>query len=358
MALSDHLATLEDLRRRGKPTADDALAALEAIVARGQAIARAVADYEAKRTRMVAVPFAEVLATVVLIDAFLEAWFADLDYPPTLFMDLRTAAAGLFSLQALRRAFASQASATGSIDNVFVPDANPFVPYRVRQNDTLERIALTCLGDVERAWEILDINRLAYPFLLTDRDFSHGEFSGEFEGGEFLLSGQADRTNVPDNVKVPGDLLWLPSDAVVPDAFQPATIRDVELYGRDLDLTDGVPHFAASGELATVAGVANMQQALRLRIGTLRGELVLHPTYGMEKLLAVGVEGTFANVSLAGIGVARTVMQDPRVTAVRDGHQRFANTINAADMTVRLIGAGGRDLPLNLVLPETVGGPG
>jgi len=358
MALSDHLATLEDLRRRGKPTAEDALAALETIIARGQAIADAVAAYEAQRTRMVAVPFAEVLATTALIDAFLEERFADLDYPPTLFVDLRSAAAGLFSLQALRRAFASQASATGTIDNVFVPDANPFVPYRVRQHDTLERIALACLGDVERAWEILDINHLAYPFFLTDRDFSHGEFSSEFEGGEFLQAGQADRENVPADVKVPGDLLWLPSDARVPDAFQPATVRDVELYGRDLDLTDGVPHFAASGELGTVEGIANMQQALRLRIGTRRGELVLHPAYGMETLLAVGIEGTFANVSLAGIGVARTVMQDPRVSAVRDGHQRFSNTINAADMTVRLIGAGGRDLAMNLVLPETVGGPG
>ncbi len=351
MALSDYLAGIDDLRRRGKPTAAAAYDALATIVARGQLLADAYAAYQSRTARVIAVPFAEVLGTLQRIADFIGSYFADLDFDAGLFLELRDAGAALAQLEPLRLAFASQATATGGIPNVFEPTPAPPIPYRLRQGDTLERLALTYLGDEARAIEIADLNDLGYPFLDTIRDLTHPQFTADEFTAEYELGGEPDRTGVPDDVAVTGQTILLPADATVDDGTRGGfTNRDVELFGRDLAIAAGVLQVAPTGELVTVEGDQNMVQALRQRISTVRGELLLHPEYGIERLLVVGIEGTPANTRFSGLGVARTVVQDPRVTRVGDLAIAFEDTVNTAAMRVGLIG--GRAVPMNLVLPE------
>ena len=354
MTLREHRAVIDDLRRRGKVAAVAAGERLDVIVSRAETIATAVTAYETGSAALVAVPYVEVRTTVRAIEEFVLTYYEDVDYEADLFVQLRALAQQLFSLSMLRHVFASQATLTGAVTNVFVPSDAPLTPYRLRQGDTLERIALETMADVGRVQDIIDLNDLVYPFVLTDRDYVVGDFTPEFDPYGFRVGLTVDRTNVPPGVLVTGEVIYLPSDARVPRAAQ-LTDRDVELWGRDLALDgDGFLAIDANGELQTVAGVDNIRQALAQCIRVVRGELVLHPDYGIERLLAVGIEGTEQNALFSGLEVARTVRRDPRVTGVRNINVSLLDTTNAASMTVGLIGASQATIPLNLVLPESV----
>lgn len=354
MNVAEFLPVLEDLIQRRVSTATAAMVALEHIVTEGRAIATALADEERGATDRVAVPFARVLATALAIEAFLGTYFAELDYPPDLFDSLRAAERGLFDLQVLRRNFADQTRLSAGVDAAVTVGTRSLIPYQIHQGDTLEQLALTFLGDVSRAWEILELNDLVYPFLVTDRDYRPAQYGPQYQYPDYLSIPSVDRTGIPDGVKVTGELLWLPADAAVtPGATATFTALDVELFGRDVRIDDGQLVFDAQGESPTVEGKDNIIQALRQRLATLKGELVLHPDYGMDKFLAVGIEATRANVVLSGVDVARTVKQDPRVTRVRNLHILFEGTTSRADMVVELIGPH-REVPLNAIIPETV----
>lgn len=354
MTLADYLPVLDALR----PTTTSAAAAYDALavlVDRARRIADAVDAYESKVATVVAVPFTEVLATTALMDTFIATYLPELAYPAELFTLVREVQHALYSLHALRLAFASQATATGGVQNVFVPGPAPLLPYRLRQGDSLERLAQRYLGNIERSWDIVDLNGLVYPFIDTVRDYFPIGFEGAEFTEEFRTEVEPDRTGVPDGVAVTGETIWLPSDAALPARdVAMRTDRDVEIFGRDLLLDAGLLVFSGTGDLVTIEGIDNIVQALRNRLATMRGELLLHPDYGMERGLAVGIEGTRSNAIVAGLETARTVRQDPRVAAVRNLEIVFADTINRAGMIVDLIG--GRDVPLNLVLPESTQG--
>lgn len=354
MTLTEFLLELDGLRARGKVAAAAAHAELTAIIARVQTIATAVTAYERRQTQLVAVPYDEVLTTVRDIEAFVGRYYDDLDFSPELFLTLRETTRVLFDLPALRRAFASQAMLTGALTNAFVPSPDPPVPYRLRQNDTLERIALETLGDITRLQDIIDLNDLEYPYLLTDRDYAVAEFTDEFDPASFRTGLAVNRIGVAEHVKVTGETILLPPGAVVPTTAQ-LTDRDVELWGRDIAIDgEGLLAVNADGEFLTVEGADNIVQALHQCIVVTRGELVLHPDYGIQRLLAVGIEGTIPNILFSGYEVARTVREDPRVTHVRDIQVNFRDTVNQASMTVGLIGSAQATIPLNVVLPNTI----
>ena len=356
MALVDHFSTLERLRSRGVAGADDALQQFGTIVRRGEVIRIAVRDHAAGKAKLIAVPFHEVITTVQVIAYFIRTYFPTLAYPPELFADLRAFERSLLDLAALRRSFATQAALTAGKTNAFVPGPAPLLPYRLRQGDTLDRIALRTLGTYERAHEIVELNNLVYPYLDTDRDLTHPSYAiGDFLVEDFeTQGGEPDRTGVADGVKVPGDVIYLPSDARIMTP-EPVHDLDLELWGRDIQVVDGYPVLSTdTGEFQTIQGQNNIVQAVTQRVGSMKGDLPLHPNYGMDQLLAVGIEGTRSNIIASGLETARTVKQDPRVTHVRNIRVLFADTVNTADMSVGLIGSASREIPLNLVVPESL----
>jgi hypothetical protein len=332
MALADFLPAVHALSAM-------AAATLAALVGRGQQVAAALDAVERGKATAIAVARDTVTALATDLAAFHAAYWDDLRYPPELFAALRDAESGLYRLLYYRRSWAvAQGLTSATSPGTAAPlDTRPLVPYLVRGGDTLERLAQRMLGAATRSWEIIDLNDLRAPFLDT-----------------------ADPPAAPASVQVKriGDLLYLPPDATVPSAEQTWTQVDVDLYGRDAalpgcELSLGVLSILID-QLATVEGRFNIVQALTERIGTQEGELVLHPDYGIERRLCVGVEGTEANVALSGMEVARCVSEDPRVVQVSQVKTTLVGTTNTATMNVQVIGPGQRNLPLNVVLPDLV----
>jgi len=356
MALSAYRDALRALSHAPVPPA---VRALDEIVTRGRAIADAFAALEAGRTDVAPTSLDEALAVAALCDAFVQTYFAELDFPPALFEELRTAERELLSVRRLRRLTAAQiALSAGRRNDTLLGTESGLVPYILRHGDTLERLALMTLGDVGRLRELVDLNDLDYPFLLCDRPLAPGDFvvtmPPEFVVGEFQRQPHADRRHVAMRVRVTGDLLMLPPDAIVPAEMATFTALDVELFGRDLWLENGRFQVTQHGEYQTLEAVPNLLQALRHRLATVEGELVLHPAYGMRRALALGVEGTRANVLLSGVETARTVLEDPRIVRVHGLELAFADGVNRATMQAETIGPAQRTIPLNLVIPEVV----
>jgi hypothetical protein len=334
VGLSDYIVDLQALVVAGKHGADDARNALTVLCARGQAIAAALDDVERQKVTTLSIPRDVVLGLATDLATFHRSLWDDLDYPSDMFTALRDAQRALYNLLLYRRGFTTTRGRTAGTSSREYPaaDLRPLVPYIVRPGDTLERLALRLLGDVTRSWEVIDLNELRRPFFDTS---------------------DPPCTTGP-NIARPGDLLYLPPDAIVPQREVTQTQQDADLYGRDMVVyATGYVEIDVD-ELAIVEGVKNITQALYERIATTVGELVLHADYGIEGGLIIGTEGTPDQIAFNGLEVAKTVAQDPRVTRVADVVSAFSGTANKVSMNVYLIGPGERSVPINLVLPDLV----
>lgn len=353
MALSDHVATLDALGRAGKRAAPAILAQLQALIARGKAVAASFDRQERGRTQLLDIARATVTQLAADLDAFFTAYVGDLDLPAELWLDVRAAQTMLYRLLRYERGWASASGLTAGAtsDAAAQLDARRLVPYMVREGDTLERIALATLGSAERAWELIDLNGLQYPFLRTERPFREPSYApGDYDAEAYETTPSPDLAEA--TVRVPGETLWLPPDGTIPEDLGSWTDQDVALFGRDFELRDGFLSITSEGRLRLLEGRNNLVAALLRRIATAQGELVLHPSYGIERLLAVGVEGTPAHVRLSGLMLARSIADDPRVTAVRDLAIRFADGVDQVAVTVAVIGPAQRDVALNLIIPD------
>lgn len=334
MSLTEYLPAVHQLVTECYPGADDTERKLGGLIVRGQAIALALEAVERQKSTAYTIARQTVLDLAGDLDRLNALLFDDLAYPSGMFTALRDAELALYNLLLYRRGFTTVRGLTAGTSSREYPagDLRPLVPYIVRQGDTIERLASRLLGDVTRSWEVIDLNELRYPF--------------------FDTVGEGPCT-VGAGIARPGDLIYLPPDALIPAAEVSRTQMDVDLYGRDMDLTTGYVKLDLD-ELGTLEGVPNITQALLQRIRTTAGELVLHPEYGIETGLIIGTQGTPYQVAFNALEIARTVGQDPRVTLVRDVVSAFKNTTDTVSMKVHLIGPGQRTIPLNMVLPDIV----
>lgn len=88
----------------------------------------------------------------------------------------------------------------------------------------------------------------------------------------------------------------------------------VDALGVDIQLdSSGHKMAGADGDLSTVTDILNVRQAVANRVGTVLGELTIHPGYGSMLQLYVGTnqDSTWPNVVKALIHDA--IVQDPRV---------------------------------------------
>jgi len=335
MALSDYLPSIQVLASQCYPGAAAALGTLAGLIARGLQIAAAADAVERGKASQFSVPRQTVLDLADDLAMFNKLLFDDTAYPSGLFTALRDAERGLYGFLLWRRGWTmTQGDTAGTSSRTYGPDLRPLVPYIVRPGDTLERLSLRLLQDVKRSWEVIDINGLVAPF---------------FDTGEFPCTTGA-------NIARPGDQIFLPPDALVPQRETSRTEMDIELYGRDLKLLGTNAGFleVTVDELTHVEGIDNISQALVERIYTTVGELVLHPEYGLQTPLVIGVPGTEEQIAFNGLEVSRAVVSDPRVTRVSDVKSKFASdtTADQITMNVWLIGPSQIALPLNIVLPD------
>lgn len=115
---------------------------------------------------------------------------------------------------------------------------------------------------------------------------------------------------VAGRVARPGETLLIPGGST---SERSANDR----YGRDLavDPEAGIL-FTPEGDIATVGGVANLQQQMRHRLIVSPGGLLRHPDYGNGAQAYVGRESTAAIRALMQSQLATSALDDPRIVSV------------------------------------------
>ena len=159
----------------------------------------------------------------------------------------------------------------------------------IQRGDTLQAIAARALGDATQWAELVWINGLTYPYITDDPIVA---------SSTVLLSGKL--------IKVPAS------------AAPAAATSDADtLFGIDLALVDGDLEDDGKGDLLTVAGLDNLEQALEDRLETGLGELIFHLDYGNGALDLIGHGNGPSEGQLSAEYVASCLRADPRVQTVQ-----------------------------------------
>ncbi|MEY8688428.1 MAG: hypothetical protein AB9M53_00930 [Leptothrix sp. (in: b-proteobacteria)] len=171
-----------------------------------------------------------------------------------------------------------------------VDTRTPITGFRFAETffgDSLQTIAARELGDGKRWVELVSYNSLIPPYITSDP------------------------AAVQPGILLTGALI------LVPAATASAITTDESLvFERDIHLVDGQIQFT-DGDFAFVSGVANLRQALRHRVETDQGELIMHPEYGSKVRRLIGtINGPTAGL-LAAEYTKAAVAQDPRIQTVR-----------------------------------------
>ena len=92
---------------------------------------------------------------------------------------------------------------------------------------------------------------------------------------------------------------------------------DTELYGTDLQLDqEGFLVIGGSGDMATVSGLPNLEQAIQQRIACPYGYMEEHPDYGCGLEAMMGEKGTPVFETAAQATVVDALTHDPRISRV------------------------------------------
>lgn len=188
----------------------------------------------------------------------------------------------------------------------------------IRQGDTLPKMAVRYLGDASRWHEIALLNGI------DDPDIS------SLAGQEILvptipgLTGTGIAGDLGDSGKIAN-----------------ATMSE-RLYGRDLRLgeQDGFLgfEFGANDDLCTVAGEANLVQAVTLKTRIAQGQLLEDPNFGLRRV--VGKKATSAETKALVYGLQVAAQSDPRVEKAEVAVTREGN-VTTANYTLYPVGVAG-----------------
>ena len=172
--------------------------------------------------------------------------------------------------------------------------------------DTLIAIAGRELNDGTRWAEIAWMNGLVYPWI-TD-----------------------DPTLVRPGVVLSGTQLMVPAASpTVSVATDPTAV-----FLTDAALVNGRIAATGGGDIQTVSGLANLNQALLRRIEVDRGELVMHPLYGSGMRKMIGKGNSPALALILGQYAKSAIARDPRIAAVPR-----ATVVSSGDGNVVTVGA-------------------
>lgn len=191
------------------------------------------------------------------------------------------------------------------------------IPIRI--GDTLPSVAQRVLGDGLRWRELVPLNNLKPPYLVSSLD-------------------PLDR--LPNTV-LWGDWLKVPSQAI-----NATVVTGEEALGQDVRMDRG-RLTTRNGDLDLILGGANFSQALRHRVTVPYGSFMPHPTYGCEIYAILGV-GNQPTVMLMGSGfVRRALLRDPRSANISVGARANGDTL-AIDVQAQAVGEE-RVMDLNLL---------
>lgn len=167
---------------------------------------------------------------------------------------------------------------------IFDKALNGFRFVDILFEDTLQAIAARELGDAGRWSELIAFNRLVPPYIAAAR------------GRGVLAYG--------DQILVPAPTPVISSTADPGRVFE----SDIELRKGKFVISDG--------DFGIVSGRANLNQAIRHRLETDRGELPFHTEYGsLVRRLIGAINGPTAAL-LAAQYASSALLTDPRISSV------------------------------------------
>ena len=188
----------------------------------------------------------------------------------------------------------------------------------VAQGDTLVNLAAKYLGDARLWQQIAVINGLQPPFVndlaSSPLDTDEVVFSGTLGRGAKIL--------IPSYSKPPQKQALLPVLGV-----RSEEMADRHLLGTDLQLTEvsgregarlydlDIDRNRGSVDVKTVAGVANISQAVTIRLSTDKGTDILYKRLGLDRVVSLNI--TPVDLEAAKFRFRECLGQDPRISSVR-----------------------------------------
>lgn len=167
-----------------------------------------------------------------------------------------------------------------------------FARNELHHGERLQRFTARTTGDAQHWAQVAQINRLRPPFVTGD-----------------MTTAQARA----QRVALYGDTLAIPAPSM---AHAPVATDEASVYGTDVALRGGRLE-AVNGDLAVVAGLPNLRQALEHRVRVEQGDLMFHPRYGSRLQAMIGLTSNREVATIAAAAFAKeTVAQDPRVAGV------------------------------------------
>lgn len=178
------------------------------------------------------------------------------------------------------------------------------IEYVIEQGDSLASLAAKYLGDA-RNWKFIAVfNNLNPPFISTS-----GIPGTLGVGDRILIPSFDDPATSQDNPAVLG--------------VRPEEAAQVHALGRDLLVVDAgkglydlvIDEAGGSVDVKVVAGIPNLQQAIRSRIITERGTDLLYKELGTSRIVGLGLD--VVDFETAQFRLLDSVQADPRISGIR-----------------------------------------
>lgn len=194
------------------------------------------------------------------------------------------------------------ASPDPTINLITINQIQSVTYYTIQNGDTLESISLTLLGSTD-LWKLLaEFNNLAYPYISTLNP----------QPQKTLAPGQ--QISIPSLLNNPSGQASQAGNNIVLSQFQtPPSINSS--FGTDiyLDPTGDIV-VTSHHDIQTIRGIDNLKQAILLKLNVYRGELLVHPDYGILNLLGMRTLSSLA--AMAQSQLESTLLSDPRILNV------------------------------------------
>ena len=174
-------------------------------------------------------------------------------------------------------------------------------------DQTIEDLCEQHLGDASAADAVAVYNNLDSPYITTTPSYIKGNNKVLTQGDTIYLPFPKEIISGDINTKIN------PAKASL-SLYEEALGRDIRLT-KSTQATTGVSEFNLSisptGDLDVIAGSNNIKQAIEIKLNTERGELSIHPQFGLVPVM--GQKGTkFLNLDLY-LSLHSTMLSDGRI---------------------------------------------